>query len=257
MVIGMDKLKKHFAGFEKSFAIIGGAACDMWFSLEYGRSFRPTKDIDMVLIFEALQPDFLAKLKEFVKDGGYVPYICKDGHKTYYRFVEPLTPDYPKMIEIFSTRPIDLSLIPGQRIIPVEDKLRSLSAILMDDDYHEIVVSLRKTIDGIPVILPTGLIALKAKAWLDLNSRKDSGSVVDERDIKKHRNDIFRLAELLEEGYATSVPGKVLSDINNFLSAIEEQSSEWPSILQSLGLKGDKIIGSRITSIRNHFATSQ
>ena len=32
MVTGMETFKRHFAGFEDSFVVIGGAACDEWFT---------------------------------------------------------------------------------------------------------------------------------------------------------------------------------------------------------------------------------
>ena len=47
MVTGMETFKHHFIGFEDSFLLIGGAACDAWFTSCGGR-FRATKDIDMV-----------------------------------------------------------------------------------------------------------------------------------------------------------------------------------------------------------------
>lgn len=253
MVVGMDKFKAHFAGFEDSFVIIGGAACDLWLASKPGRRFRPTKDIDMVLILEPMQPKFLTRIKQFVKDGGYKPYSFQDGGKAYYRFVEPATTGYPKMIEMFSGKPLDLKLGKGQTAIPVDDKLKSLSAILMDDVYHELTLSLREAVYGLPLITPPGLIALKVKAWLDLGYRRDAGAAVDLRDIKKHRNDVFRLAELLEEETTTTVPERILADIRQFLDAMELDRNEWTGILQSLGLKGGKIVSGRIEAIRNHF----
>ena len=41
------------------------------------------------------------------------------------------------------------------------------------------------------------LIPFKAKAWLDLKERKSSGEQVDSKNIKKHKNDVFRLAQLI------------------------------------------------------------
>lgn len=32
MVTGMETFKQYFAGFEDSFVLIGGAACDAWFT---------------------------------------------------------------------------------------------------------------------------------------------------------------------------------------------------------------------------------
>lgn len=70
MVTGMDTFRRHFAGFEDSFVIIGGAACDEWFTRLGGR-FRVTRDIDMVLLLEAIQPRFFSQLWAFIRSGGY------------------------------------------------------------------------------------------------------------------------------------------------------------------------------------------
>ena len=37
----------------------------------------------------------------------------------------------------------------------------------------------------------------KAKAWLDLTERKNAGENVDSKNIRKHKNDVFRLTALL------------------------------------------------------------
>lgn len=41
------------------------------------------------------------------------------------------------------------------------------------------------------------LIPFKAKAWLDLKERKLNGEQVDSKNIKKHKNDVCRLAQLI------------------------------------------------------------
>ena len=48
MVIGIDKFRDHFAGYEDQYALIGGAACDLIFT-DAGLEFRSTKDLDVVL----------------------------------------------------------------------------------------------------------------------------------------------------------------------------------------------------------------
>ena len=53
MVTGIDSFKEWFKGSEEQYAIIGGTACDILMT-EDGLDFRATKDIDLVLIIEAL-----------------------------------------------------------------------------------------------------------------------------------------------------------------------------------------------------------
>ena len=47
-------------------------------------------------------------------------------------------------------------------------------------------------VDGMPILKTTCLIAFKAKAWLDLRERKLNDEHVDSKNIKKHKNDVFR-----------------------------------------------------------------
>lgn len=47
MVLGIAKFKEWLHGFEDSYVIIGGTACDLLMS-EEGLDFRGTKDIDLL-----------------------------------------------------------------------------------------------------------------------------------------------------------------------------------------------------------------
>ena len=51
MVRGLDLFRERFREFEGSFILIGGAACDEWFTAS-GLVFRATKDLDLVLVEE-------------------------------------------------------------------------------------------------------------------------------------------------------------------------------------------------------------
>lgn len=53
MVRGIDSFREWFQGYEDHYAIIGGTACDLLMTDE-GLDFRATKDIDLVLIVEAV-----------------------------------------------------------------------------------------------------------------------------------------------------------------------------------------------------------
>lgn len=55
---GLETFKQYFQEYEDHYVLIGGAACDVIFSEEDGSSFRATKDLDMVLIVEALTLEF-------------------------------------------------------------------------------------------------------------------------------------------------------------------------------------------------------
>lgn len=54
MIRGLDLFREHSAGYRKAFVLIGGVACHEWLSTQ-GLEFRATKDVDMVLIVEAVE----------------------------------------------------------------------------------------------------------------------------------------------------------------------------------------------------------
>ena len=103
------------------------------------------------------------------------------------------------MIEIFSRNPDFIILEDDAVLTPllIDDEISSLSAILLNEAYYELLKTGQKMVDGIPVLSPTCLIPFKAKAWLDLKERKLNGDQVGSKNIKKHNNDVFRLALLI------------------------------------------------------------
>ena len=111
------------------------------------------------------------------------------------------------MIEIFSRNP-DFIILEDDAVITsllIDDEISSLSAILLNEAYYELLKTGQKMVDGIPVLSPTCLIPFKVKAWLDLKERKLNGDQVDSKNIKKHKNDVFRLALLITaNGYTLS-----------------------------------------------------
>lgn len=69
MAKGIDNFKKWFKGNEEQYVIIGGTACDILMA-EEGLDFRATKDIDLVLIIEAMNADFGRKFLGIHKRSG-------------------------------------------------------------------------------------------------------------------------------------------------------------------------------------------
>ena len=64
MVVGLDTFSTHFKDFQDSYIIIGGTACDIIIE-EAGFVPRATDDIDIILIVEALSPDFAVARIDF------------------------------------------------------------------------------------------------------------------------------------------------------------------------------------------------
>lgn len=256
MVKGMPIFRKHFAGYEDAFVLIGGVACDEWFA-RYGREFRPTLDFDMVLVLEATGPKFFRHFWSFIEQGRYSSCRRADGEKVYFRFEKPAGTEYPVLIELFSPVPLQIDPFPGQRIVPIPagEDVYSLSAILMDSDYYRFVMDQRDQVEGLPLIKPAGLIVLKAKAWLDMSKRRAEGDKsVDEDDVKKHRADVFRLASILPVGESVQLPMALAVDLGRFLAAFPATSPEWPAILQSLRSKGIRMPADDLLRVlRDHF----
>ena len=70
MVEGLTIFRDRFRGLDDCYVLIGGTACDLWMG-EQALDFRATKDLDMVLVVEALRPEFFRVFWQFVKDAGY------------------------------------------------------------------------------------------------------------------------------------------------------------------------------------------
>jgi len=222
MIKGFNSFKEWFAGYEEHYVVIGGMACDLLFD-EVEADFRVTKDVDMVLLVEALNVDFGLRFWEYIKHAEYNNRYRSNGTPEYYRFINPKSSDYPVMIELFSRRlegislPTDAVLTP----LPVEESISSLSAILLDDDYYNFLNTGVRVVEGIPTLQATHLIPFKAKAWLDLTDRKSRGEMINSRDIKKHKNDIIRLSALLQSGINITLPKTILSDMRLFIQSID------------------------------------
>ncbi len=88
MVQGLEGFKKWFAGFEKQYTIIGGTACDLLMT-QSGQYFRATRDIDIVLILEAMTPEFGMHFWNYIKTGEYVHLNKSTGAPQFYRFSSP------------------------------------------------------------------------------------------------------------------------------------------------------------------------
>jgi hypothetical protein len=234
MVKGMKRFREHFAGFEDRYALIGGAACDLAME-NAGLNFRATKDLDIVLCIEALDATFVTMFWDFVKKGGYQNRQQSTGKKLFYRFFDPEDESFPWMLELFSRAPDALALIGEPRLtpIPVDEALSSLSAILMDEDYYGFIHGTKREIEGLMAAPPECLVPLKARAWLDLRERKMAGEKIDGKAIKKHKNDVFRLFQLLAPETRVELPDSIGDDLARFLEAL---GAEPPGDLKPFGL---------------------
>ncbi len=218
MVRGLQRFQEHFAGLEDRYVLIGGAAIDVAMD-NAGLDFRVTKDLDLVLLVESLDERFGSMFWEFVKAGGYSNRQKSTGKSLFYRFHSPSDATYPVMLELFSRTPDVITLPPDAELtpLPIAEEVSSLSAILLDDGYYEFIRTGAREVEGLTVLGPEQLIPLKARAWLDLTVRRESGEQVDGRDVKKHRNDVVRLYQLIAPAARIELPDTIAEDVRAFL----------------------------------------
>ncbi len=241
MVKGLDRFRDHFNVYNDRYVLIGGAACSLAMD-NAGLVFRATRDLDIVLCVEALDDSFVKAFWDFIKIGRYQNKQQSTGRRLFYRFYSPEDDTYPAMLELFSRTPDSLDVGKNSHLtpIPVDEELSSLSAILLDEIYYGFIHSGKREIEGLSMIGAEHLVPLKARAWLDMLERAARGETIDSKDIRKHKNDIFRLYQLLSVKTLPGIPDKIKADMNCF---IERIANDGPVDLKGLGLKGAPLNG--------------
>ncbi len=234
MVKGLDIFKNHFSNFQDKYVLIGGTAC-MVIMQEVGISFRATKDLDIVLHVEALDKDFVAAFWKFVKAGGYQIQEKSTGKPILYRFDSPTNKDFPAKLELSSHTLDGVKLENRRNFTPISlsDTHVSLSAILIEDNYYQFILSGKKESNGLSLVGAEHLIPLKAKAWLNLTNKKENGEKIDTKDIRKHKNDILRLHQLLSIDNNITLPLPIKRDLREFFQRNEKD----PIDLKTLDIK--------------------
>ena len=146
------------------------------------------------------------------------------------------------MLELFARTDVDLrDAESGLMPIHIDDEVSSLSAILLDEEYYRLLVENRTSAGGVAVLSVEGLIPFKAKAWLDLSARRAGGQAVDEKSVKKHRNDVCRLATLLAGGERPAMSEGVRADMRRFLEAYESDPVD-PKALKIKGVGAQQVV---------------
>ena len=228
---GLSSFCDWFRGYVDNYVIIGGVANSLLLHEgDASNHVRATRDLDIVLLVEAITPDFGRAFWDYIKTAGYA-HQQKSGKNIFYRFHSPISVDYPKVIELFS-RQIEGLPIPADAVltpVPISDELSSLSAILLDDEYYRLLRSGIRRIKGVPVLDEKRLILFKAKAWLELTElRERDSALVHANDISKHFSDIFnRLVLLLPQDYShvLALPESVEDDMVDFLRKAGKRSN--------------------------------
>ncbi len=234
MVQGLDKFKEYFGDYTGQYVFIGGTACDILLD-DLGAPFRATKDLDMVLLIEALDEEFGNTFWKFIEDGGYQHKQKSTGEDQFYRFSKPIRTDFPAMIELFSRKSEKIKLHFDSLLTPIHisDNITSLSAILLNDAYYELLIQGKEVIDGVSVLSIEYILLFKMKAWMDLLDKKNNGEHINSKDITKHKNDIFRLLIYILPFVKVEINDEVHEDLIKFTDMILKEKVD----LKKLGIR--------------------
>jgi hypothetical protein len=87
-------------------------------------------------------------------------------------------------------------------------------------------------VDGVTVIDETLLIPFKARAFLDLTARAETGEKIDGKNIKKNRNDVFRLVQLLPKTASIELADPIREDLRKFLDVAQADATLDPKAFE-------------------------
>ena len=237
MVRGLETFRIFFKDFAGNYVIIGGTACN---ELVENNDLKPraTKDIDAILIIEALSDDFVRRFWEFIREGKYELWQTASGETQFYRFIKPQMDNFPLQIELFSRVPDMIQVPEGAHLtpVPVGEELSSFSAILLNDDYYRYAVSHTVVLNDLNFVDKDAVILLKAVAYINNSKRKAEGEQVRSDDITKHKNDIFRIVSTFTENDRYDIPETLKNDLRTFLEMVEKDGLGTVALSKELGL---------------------
>jgi len=242
MVRGIDIFQEYFAAYSENYVIIGGTACDILIA-EAGFRPRATKDIDIILVVEALNVDFVRQFWQFIQDGNYEHKEESTDGRKYYRFTKPENTNFPFQLELFARIP-DLVKLPEDAHltpIPVDDDLSSLSAILLSDDYYNYMIAQSRIEEDIHIANTEALICLKAKAYMEIADRIAKGSTEDRKQLNKHKNDVFKLAVLLSADSRFELKESIKANMQAFVNTIADKITD-KAVLLDMGIRNTEPI---------------
>ena len=222
MVAGLDIFRERFARFSDNFVIIGGTAC---YEILSGTEMHPraTMDIDIVIIVENMTSEFARAFWAFIADGGYRPGIRKDKNNepkyVLYSFDQGRA-GYPVKVELLSRHNEIFTSAVHTEPLPINGDVSSLSTIILDEPYYNLTVRNSFVSDGLRFAAPLALMALKARAYLNLIADREAGKKINTKDILKHRNDVLKLTATLTVTDRAIVDTEIADTIRNFADVL-------------------------------------
>lgn len=257
MVGGLEKFREAFSRFSENFVIIGGTACD---EILRGTQMHPraTLDIDIVVIVENMTVEFATAFWDFIHEGKYRPGIRKDQDQlpkyVLYSF-DNGKPGYPVKIELLSHHNDVFTQATHIEPLPIEGEVSSLSTIILDEPYYKLTVNNSFVSNGLRYAAPVALMALKARAYLNLIADREAGKQINTKDILKHRNDVIKLVATIAGSEIATVDESVINTITQFsselLSSLPNQS------LQDALRTNEATLRLYLDSLPRHYTTEK
>lgn len=237
---GLDKFREYISGFRSHYVVIGGVATVLTLE-DRGLPARATKDVDMIIICQPESKFYMKRFWEFVKAGGYKlwkPDDEEDTHPCFYRFIKPDNREFPIQVELFSKVPEYVEVPADLHIvhIPMEGYTSSFSAIIMDEAYYDFAVTHSEIVGDIRILKPEALIVLKAVAFLENQRLKEKGDPVDQKDIDKHKKDVYRLAYVFNGSERFEVNDTIKERLRAFVSEVEKNPIDGKNMMRGQGI---------------------
>ena len=228
------------SGFRSHYVVIGGVATVLTLE-DRGLPARATKDVDMIIICQPESKFYMKRFWEFIKAGGYKlwkPDNEEDTYPCFYRFIKPDNREFPLQVELFSKVPEYVEVPEDVHIvhIPMEGYTSSFSAIIMDDAYYDVAVNHSEIVGDIRILKPEALIVLKAVAYLENQRRREKGESVDQRDIDKHKKDVYRLAYVFDGSERFEVNDRIKEQLRAFVSDVEKSPIDGKNMFRGQGI---------------------
>jgi hypothetical protein len=113
----------------------------------------------------------------------------------------------------------------------------------LDEEYYRNTIDGSIIEDGIRIAAPLSLLCLKVKAFLNLTEEKKINPNVRSGDIKKHRDDVFKLLAMRIDPFTSvELPATMKEEVRIFINTMEESLPN-QSLRDSLQRTDDDIQG--------------
>jgi len=239
---GLSHFQDYCKDLDEHYVVVGGFATLMLLDSQLENHGKATFDIDLVLL-TSHSIEMSQRIKQYIKEGKYTIEKGSKDQYQYYRFRHPQKENFAKEIEFFASNENNLEFDASQRIISIdpEEGLYSLSAIMLDPEYFELIKNNIDKTHRAPCTNTQATIMLKMSAFFDIKNRISKS---DDKKWKKHRRDILKLALLLEGSERVSLVGRMIEDFDAFIAHLidDVDKKTFKAIVDKLPIEKEQVI---------------